>query len=319
MESTHQIHVAVVDESGALHSRVGDVDRAVFFRSAAKPLQAVPLVEDGVVDRFGLTGEELALCCASHNAEPKHVEAALSVLGKVGLSVEHLECGPHPPMSEGAASRLAESGRSPGREHNNCSGKHAGMLALAVHHGWATAGYVASGHPVQKRMLAEVSRWTGLPAATIGTGIDGCGVVTFAVSLKRMAWSFARFAAAANGPGAPRTIVGAMTQHPFFVAGTGRLCSAVMAVAGERVFLKTGAEGVYCAGVPSRGMGIALKVEDGARRGSEVAILRVLEALSVLDAPDLDVLGPFRTPMIRNTRNEVTGEIQADLTLEPHS
>jgi L-asparaginase II len=219
-------------------------------------------------------------------------------------------------MAAGEAERLVRSGEQPSAVHNNCSGKHAGMLALAHAHGWPAEGYHLPEHPVQQRMLAEVSRWTGLSPDTIGTGTDGCGVVCFAVPLDRMALSFARFAGAADRGEAPAVVVRAMTRHPAMVAGSGRLCTALMERAGERVFAKTGAEGVYCAAVRSAGIGVALKVLDGARRAADAALVRVLELLGVLDADDVESLGDFAAPLLRNTRGEIVGELNAHFGLE---
>jgi L-asparaginase II len=315
VESVHYVSVAVVDAEGALVAGVGDLEWPIFYRSAAKPLQALPLVEDRVMEKLGLTDEELALCCASHNAEPEHVRGAIAILAKAGVGPDALACGPHLPMRQQDAESLIAQGQRPTRIHNNCSGKHAGMLALAVANGWPTAGYHLPDHPVQQRMLREVSRWTGLGPERIDTAVDGCGIVCFAVPLGPMALSFARFARAADlGEGAAR-VVSAMVGHPHMVAGQGRLCTALMAQAGDRVFVKTGAEGVYCAGIRGSGIGVALKVMDGGKRASDLALLRVLELLGVLRPADLDALGEMATPPVRNTLGDLVGEVSAGFTL----
>jgi L-asparaginase II len=315
-ESVHRVHVAVVDAEGELLASVGDVRQATFYRSAAKPFQTLPLVEDGVADRLGLTGEELAICSASHNSEPRHLELARSILAKAGVGEDALECGPHLPFPARETAALLRSGEEPAPIHNNCSGKHAGMIALALAHGWPTAGYTRSDHPVQRRMLKEIARWSGVPEEDIGTGLDGCGVVCFAVPLARMAGSFARFARAAGEHAGVARIVRSMTDHPFCIAGTGRLCTELMRASGGRIFVKTGAEGVYGAGVPGAGIGIALKVEDGAKRASDAALVRVLEELKLLSVDELDALRSFRTPEVRNTLGDVTGSVEATFSLE---
>ena len=315
-ESVHLVHVAVVDEGGRMVARAGDPGRVAFYRSAAKPLQALPLVEDGVLERFGLDGEELALCCASHGGEPRHLAVARAILRKVGLDEEALACGPHLPLSIEQAGGLLSRGERPSRVHNNCSGKHAGMLALAAAHGWPPRGYQRADHPVQRRMLSEVSRWTGLAEDAIGTAVDGCGVVCFAVPLFAMALSFARFAGAAGRGEGAAAVVRAMTSHPFLVGGTGRLCTALMESTGERLFVKTGAEGVYCAGVPGLGLGLALKVADGTKRASDVALVRVLEEMGLLEADQLGALQAHRSPTVLNTRGEEVGRIVAGFRLE---
>jgi L-asparaginase II len=274
-------------------------------------------VEDRVVERFGFSDEEISLCCASHNAEPRHVELARAMLRKIGADEDALACGPHMPLGKKAAEQLTALQEQPTRIHNNCSGKHAGMLALARFHGWPLTGYHLMDHPVQQRMLQEVMRWSDLSADDIPTAIDGCGVVTFALPLQKMAEAFARFAATARrGEGAAR-VVHAMTRWPEYVAGEERLCTDLMRVARGRIFAKVGAEGVYCAGIPGAELGIALKVEDGATRASEPALLEVLRALGLLSDDEVAELERYAEPDIVNTRGERVGVIRAHINLEP--
>ncbi len=315
VESRHTVHVAVADSSGRLVATRGNVRSRTFYRSAAKPFQALPLVEDGVVDRFGISAEELAVCCASHEAEAVHVAATRSILRKAGLDETHLRCGPHAPFAEAEAHELVRRGEEPRPIHNNCSGKHAGMLALAVARGWDCEGYHREEHPVQQRMRSEVVRWAEVPDGEVGSAVDGCGVTCFSLPLSAMAASFARFAAAAARGESPSAVVAAMTGHPFMVGGTGRTCTEVMGRTGARAFVKLGAEGVYGGGLVERGLGFAIKVEDGARRAVDVALLVVLEQLDVLDRSDLEALDHRRRPAVRNTRGEVVGEIRASFDL----
>ena len=315
VESRHRVHVAVRDAAGAPVASLGRSDRPTFYRSAAKPMQALPLVEEGVADRIGLTEAELALCCASHEGEPEHVEGARSILARAGAAEELLRCGPHAPYSSAAARTLAERGERPARIHNNCSGKHAGMIALALGMGWDPLACHRAGHPVQERMLDEVVRWTGLERSSIPVGVDGCGVVCFAAPLDAMARSFAAFTAAADrGEGSAR-VVDSMTRHPFMVGGTGRTCTDVMRIAGDRVFVKLGAEGVYGGGLRGRGVGFAIKVEDGGRRAVEVALVHVLASLGVLDAAEVAALERHGNPPVKNTLGEVVGEVRAAFEL----
>jgi L-asparaginase II len=204
---------------------------------------------------------------------------------------------------------------TPGRIHNNCSGKHAGMLALARYHGWTTETYHRAEHPVQQRVLQTLCAWSGTEPARVGLAVDGCGLPTFALPLDRMALACARFAAAAVRDAPAATIVNSMIAHPAFVAGTGRLCTELMRAAGGRLFAKVGAEGYYCVGVPEQALGIALKVEDGARRAAEPALLAVLHMLSVLSTTELEAVRHFAQPIVTNTRGEVVGEVRARLTL----
>ena len=315
VESRHIVHVAVAHAQRGLVASAGDPRYLSFVRSAIKMFQALPLVEDDVVSRLPLTLEELALCTASHNAEPFHVTAAARILGKLGLTELALACGPHPPMHTASAFALRARGVRPGRIDNNCSGKHAGMLALAQHHGWPVEGYHELSHPVQQRVLATLSRWSGIDSGDITCGVDGCGLPTFALPLDAVARACATFAAAAEQSTPAATIVQAMTRHPEYVAGTGRLCTVLMRTASCRLFAKVGAEGYYCAGVPSLGLGVAIKAEDGAKRAAETALLAVLRTFDAVTDVELEAMREFSQPSILNTRGEVVGQVRACLSL----
>jgi L-asparaginase II len=317
VESVHCVSVAVADESGRLVASAGDPGFVTFVRSAIKAFQALPLVEGGGVDRFGLTREELAVTCASHNSEPFHVAAARSILLKAGVTENALACGPHPPMHAPSADALREAGVEPSRIHNNCSGKHAGLLALARLHGWPFDGYHLIEHPVQQRILATLAQWSGMRATDIGVAVDGCGLPTFAMPLREVAVACARLSAAARDASSPPgRVIGAMLAHPEFVAGTNRLCSDLMRASGGRVWAKVGAEGYYCAGAPREGLGIAIKVEDGTWRAVEPALISVLRQLDLLSDHDVGLLQRYAEPAVLNTRNEQVGAIRAAIGLE---
>lgn len=317
VESRHRVSVAVVDGDGVLRAHAGDPELLTFPRSSVKALQALPLVEDGAADAFGLNDTELAVACASHSGEEMHVAATRSLLGKAGLDAGALACGAVPPLSKPARRALQQRGEAPARVHNECSGKHAGMLALAAFHGWPTDGYERLEHPVQQRMLQEISRWTGVATDQIPTAVDGCAVTTFALPLSRIAFAFARFAAAARrAGGAEARLVGAMLRHPEYVAGTDRLCTILMQAAGGRVIVKVGAEGGYVAADLERGVGVALKAEDGAKRAGEPGILAVLEALGLLDGAARAAVGDFIQPSVTNTRGDAVGHVAVRLALQ---
>lgn len=317
LESRHHIHAAVVDSEGRVRAFVGEPELRTYFRSAAKPFQALPLVLDGAMDRLGITLEELALCCGSHSGESRHVEIATALLQKVGIEGEALACGPHPPFNAGARRDLAEAGLEPLRLHNNCSGKHAGMIALARAHGWDPDGYHRAEHPVQQRVLSEVCRWVGLPPEGMALGVDGCGVVCYGLPLRHMALAYARLGRAARrGDREPTYVVGAMINYPEMVAGEGRLCTELMKQTHGRAFAKLGAEGLYCVGVPGAELGLALKVEDGAARALAPAVLSVLRQLDLISEDDLGALYRFAFPDLTNSRGEVVGQIRANLTLQ---
>jgi L-asparaginase II len=315
VESRHRVHLVIAHAERGVVATCGDPGYVSFVRSAIKMFQALPLVEDEVVAALGLTAEELALCTASHNAEPMHVDAALRLLAKAGVEEDALACGPHPPMHPPAAAALEAAGRPPSRIHNNCSGKHAGMLALARHHRWAAEGYHQLAHPVQQRVLDTLSTWAGVPSKDIVIAVDGCGLPTFALPLEAVARACAGLAAAAATPSPAQTVVQAMTRHPEYVAGTGRLCTVLMRTSSTPLFAKVGAEGYYCAGVPSMRLGLALKIEDGARRGSEPALLAALRAVDAVTDVELETLREFSRPLVLNTRGEIVGEVRTRLGL----
>jgi L-asparaginase II len=317
VESSHRVHAAVVDAAGLVRASTGDPDRVTFIRSAAKPFQALPVIAEGAMDRFGITLEEIAVACGSHSGEARHIEAVTSILRRVGLDGEALACGPHAPFDAAARRELAEAGLEPGRLHNNCSGKHAGMLALARVNGWDPAGYHQPAHPVQGRVLAELERWLDLPTEAMAMGTDGCAAVTVGVPLRSMALGYARLAQAARtGEREPTYVVGSMTSYPEMVAGAGRLCTDLMMCAAGRLFAKVGAEGVYCVGVPGAELGIAVKIEDGAQRAVGPAILAVLRELDLISEDDLGTLLHHAYPEVLDSRGEVVGQVRARVRME---
>jgi L-asparaginase II len=301
--------VAVVDAGGRAVASAGDPALVTFWRSAAKPFQAMSLVADGGADAFGLGSEELALACASHSSEPGHLEVARRMLQRVGCAESDLACGPHMPLDPAVAARVVRDGTTLTPVWSNCSGKHAAMLGAARSHGWPVAGYERAGHPVQERILDEVARWTDVPRDRIATGVDGCTTVCFALPLTAMALAYARFGVSDDS--SARRLREAMTAHPWLVAGTGRLCTELMAAAPGSVIAKIGAEGVYSAALPAAGLGIALKVESGEMRAAGAALVGVLrQLLARFDEAALAALAPMARldpAAIRNTRDEVTG------------
>ncbi len=327
VEVWHDVHVAVVDASGRVVAGAGDPGLVTFWRSAAKPFQALPLVEDGAADHFALTSEELALACASHSSEPGQVARVRELLAKIGCSEGDLLCGPHPPLSERVARDYATRGLKLTAVYSNCSGKHAGMLALARHHGWPTASYTRLDHPVQQRCLDAVSRWTDVPRSAVTTAVDGCGVVCFGLPLKRMALAYVRLGAAEvdgasrsdppaalPAPGAARRVVAAMLRHPDLVAGDGRPCTELMRAHPGRLIAKVGAEGVYCALLLREGLAVALKVSDGHGTAAALALAAVLAELGLKPPPAALAARP-----IVNTRGETVGELRVQGPLERYA
>lgn len=311
VESVHLVSLAVTDLDGRLLADAGNPALVTFWRSGAKPFQAMPLVEDGGADRFGLGEEELALACASHSSEPKHLEVASRFLARIGQPESALACGPHPPISAAVAEMVARTGQVLTPRWSNCSGNHAGMLALALHHGWPAEGYARWGHPGQDRIAAVIARWSGLAPAEILHGVDGCTAVSFGLPLYSMATAYARFGASKEA--APTRLRHAMMNHPFLVAGTGRFCTESMSAMPGEIISKVGAEGVYSVALPNQGVGIALKVEDGDGHCAPVALYGVLRAVLPVLGVDIGPLAPLVTrgaePIV-NTRGEVTGVLR---------
>jgi len=313
VESIHRVHVAVVHAEDGLTASTGNPAHQSFVRSSIKMFQALPFVEAGGVERFQLTQQELALCTASHGGEDFHVAAARSILAKAKLTENALACGPHLPLHEPTAHAMTCAGEAPGRIHNNCSGKHSGMLAHCVQQQWVTNGYHRASHPMQQRVISTLTRWMRIESSDIDQGIDGCGLPTFSIALDAVALGCAKFAAAvADGEPAPAAIFNAMVAHPEYVAGTDRLDTALMRAANQRIVAKVGAEGYYCAIIPAQRIGIAMKVEDGSKRAAEPAILAVLKQIDAIGGAELDQLGRFAKPEILNTRNEVVGYLRTE-------
>ena len=287
VESRHCGTVAICDATGKLVAGIGNVARPVFPRSAVKALQVLPLVASGLADKLGFGAPEIALACASHSGEPAHVTTARGMLARVGRDEGCLACGAHWPIDQEAMRALARRGDTPHAGHNNCSGKHAGFVCLACAQGDDPAGYVSADHRVQQQVRDALVRMTDAPHEPHNRGIDGCSIPTYAIPIEALARAFARFGSGQGMPddyvAAARAIRDAVAQAPFMVAGTGRFDTRVMERFGDRVFMKTGAEGVYCATIPERGLGIALKCADGATRASEAIMAHILATLLARD------------------------------------
>jgi L-asparaginase II len=302
VESVHRGRLAVCDPEGVMLEAYGDPEAYVYLRSSAKPFQALPLVLSGTADAFGLTDEELAVACASHNAEKPHLAAVRAILEKAGLDESDLQSGPHPPMYGPAAAELARGGEEPRPIHGNCSGKHAGMLAVCAHEGYETLSYRDPGHPLQRRILGLIARVCGVQEDEVLVAGDNCGVPAFALPLRSFATGLARIATGEEMPdeirGAGLRIRDAMRAHPFMVAGTGRLDTELMER--TRLLVKGGAEAVLAVGNPES-WGMALKISDGSQRAVRPAALAALEHM------DVRVGDEYST--VRGLHGEEVGEI----------
>jgi len=324
VESVHAGTIAVVDTAGRLVAWAGDVETFAYFRSSAKPFQAIPVVESGAADAFGFTPAELALCCASHHAEPHHQREVAAMLAKVGLSETALRCGISLPGDEEEAGRIVAGlvPRSP--LQCDCSGKHTGMLATCMHLGYPIDNYLDPEHPVQRTIRGIIAEVCRVPVSGLRLATDGCSVPTFGTSIRAFATAFAVLAKPERVPedaggrhaAALNRLRHAMTSHPENVAGTGDLVTNLMAVAGGRIAAKTGAEGLICLALPERGLGIAIRIADGTYRAHEVAVPAVLEQLGAVDASVIAAVTARNSPEIRNHNGWHVGDLRAAFTLQ---
>lgn len=308
VESVHRGSVVIADAKGNIRFALGDLQTPVYPRSSLKPVQALPLVESGAADAFGVSGEEIALACASHSGEPMHTTRVAAWLARIGCVEDDLACGAHPSRYEPVAEDMIRRGEKPTRVHNNCSGKHAGFLTVARHWDIATQGYELHDHPVQRAVAKALAELTGIKSE-FPWGVDGCAAPNFAVPLDAQARAFAKFAApdslSPERAKACRRIVHAMTAHPELVSGTGRSCAILMRSTKGRAAVKIGAEGFYAGMVPGIGLGIVLKIDDGASRAAETAMAAILDRLGLLgnDKAGRDLLDA----PVTNTRGATVG------------
>ena len=314
VESFHRGAIAVVDAGGNARAAIGDIGRRVFPRSAVKALQALPLVESGAADRYGFGNIELALACASHSGEARHVETAARMLARAGRSEADLECGCHRPSWLAAADALVREGREPSPLHNNCSGKHSGFVCLSCHRGFDPKGYVAPDHPAMREITATLEAMTGVALGPDVRAVDGCSIPTYAIPIDKLALAFARFITgeglSAERAAAAHRLATACMAEPYMVAGSGRFCTDVMTALPGRVFVKTGAEGVFCAALPELGLGVALKCDDGESRASETVMAAVIDAFVPMSEGERERLAGRLSPAILSRRGATVGAIR---------
>ena len=326
-ESRHRGHVAAVEPDGNVVASLGAPNAVTFLRSSAKPLQALPLLLTGAAERFGFSDEEVALACASHNGEPIHTKIVASMLEKIGLGPEALRCGVHEPYGLEAAAVLRARNELPNVLHNNCSGKHAGMLATALQLGAPIENYESPENPVQIAIAKVVSQFTDIQVEDFAVAIDGCAAPIFGVSVRAMALAYARLVSPpSNFDKATRAacerIVRVMTKYPELIGGTSeRLDTEVMRATRGRVVSKVGADGVYTAGILPcerwpNGLGLALKIEDGDdKRARPTVVIESLRQLDILDDESLEALSRYAFFPVQNRRGDVVGEIRASFKL----
>ncbi len=310
IESQHYGHLVVVDAQGKIVFALGDPHFATYMRSAAKPFQAIPLFEDKIPEAFGLSDVEQAVMMSSHNGEDRHVKAVSSILKKIGRSPDDLQCGIHVPLGVKAAKLLNEHGENPAVLHNNCSGKHAAMLAACVRNGWPVENYLAPTHPHQQRIHETMAAWANLSTSQIARGVDGCSAPVFYLPIYNMALIYAKLASSQEI--VAQKIKKLFITHPEMIAGEDRFDTEIMVAAGGKVMAKTGAEGIECMGVlGEQPLGIAIKMIDGANRAIPPVLVNVLHKLGVIDKADLQKLEKWQRVRIQNHRGIEIGFIEA--------
>ncbi len=317
VESRHRGAFCVVDQDGNTVLAQGNVEEAIFPRSSIKAIQALVMMESGAADKYGFSDEEIALACASHNGEVTHVGVAQSMLNKMDLTKELLQCGSHWPMNEETGRELAMEGETPNTLHNNCSGKHSGFLAYLKHNKVNPTAYTDPSHPLQVAIRETMEDVCSIDLKDAPVGIDGCAIPTWALPLKNLALGFARYSNPekhfpTKRADAMRRITEAVFAAPYMVAGRDRYCSRTMTAFPKKVFVKVGAEGVFTAFVPEKGLGIAVKCDDGAFRGAEIILSAILEDLGVLTKDDFEKAGVgdlYETPL-KNRAGTVVGHVQ---------
>ncbi len=323
VECVHRGSVAVVDVHGRIVFHVGDPWLITYMRSACKPIQAMGLFLSGAAESFGLSDAEIAVTCGSHSGQMEHVEAVRDLLAKAQVPEQELNCGIHAPIDKPTRLALYQRGGDPSEVHCNCSGKHAGMLAICAQMGWGRSGYRFLEHPLQQWLLKQVGVVSDMATEAIHTAPDGCGVTVHGMPISHMAFAFARLA---SGTGlsedyrqAAARVVSAMHAHPLLVAGTGRMCTRLNGLPGGRFVAKSGADGVYCIGAVEAGLGIAVKSAEGNGRIAGMVGLEVLNQLGLLTEADQDTLADSLRPENRNLVNDIVGQFTPVFSLVPSS
>lgn len=318
IECSHSINVAVVNSKGDLIYSYGDPEKVIYARSSIKPIQAIQVLETKADEKFNITEREVSFMCSSHSGEPYHVECTRLILKKADINVDKLKCGIHIPGDSKIYKELIESKKSLTQEHNNCSGKHSGMLISAKNLNEDLDTYLEINHPVQQRILENISYVCNYNKEDIIIGVDGCGAPVHAMPLERFAYGFSRLADSkklGQKEEYANKITSSMMKYPEMVAGRDRFCTALMRVCGDRIFGKAGAQGVYLVGDKNNKLGIAVKVDDGSGQATACATIEVLRQLKLINEDELKDLEKFANPKLLNARKDIIGEMRPNFVL----
>lgn len=318
-ESVHSGHIAVVDASSKILYQYGNPNYVTFARSTAKLLQVIPLLESGAADYYKLTPAEIAVMCSSHNGEAEHVATVDAILAKLDLDATALLCGTHEPWHKVTREKMKCENIKPQPLHNNCSGKHANMLALAAYTGSPLTAYNSFDHPVQTRILQTICELAQVDIDDVQLGVDGCGVPVYGLNISNLALAFARFGSRdlvpASRADACQRILQALRAHPFMLGGSDRFDTELIRATKGRIIGKMGAEAIYAITVPEAQLGIVIKVADGSRRAVSPAVVEALRQLDLLTSKELEQLALFHKPLVTNRRGETVGTIEPILAL----
>lgn len=324
IESEHEAAIAVADSQGRLVAAAGDPDLFAYFRSSAKPFQAIPLVESGAADAFGFTASELAFCCSSHYGEAGQQQSVVTMLEKIGAEPGLLQCGAAPPLDGAELARVSLGLVDATPLQNCCSGKHAGMLATCLYLGYPTESYLSPEHPLQRQILEIVADAMQVDPAAVSLAVDGCSVPTFGARLTDFARAYAALAAPAQSPSARMRmhesavarLLGAMAAYPENIAGPGSIDTELMRLSNGSVVAKIGAEGLLCLAVPAHELGIAIRIHDGSYRGLNVLAVSVLEQLGLVEPTVLTAMRSELVQPVINANGWTVGEVRTNLVLE---
>lgn len=314
LESFHRGVICVVNAEGEIIFSEGDTNQVCYPRSAMKLLQVIPLLVNGGIEKFGFTLEEIAVMCGSHNAEPEHLRVVNSILQKTGMSKDALNCGPQYPTSKRDANALIKADQKPHHIHNNCSGKHAGMLATCVLMGWPTENYTDAQHPLQQTILDTCSMMYEYPKEKMITALDGCSAPIFSVPVYNQALGYKNLVSTVHLPEAVqqacKVIIEAVSNYPFMVAGTGRYCTDMMKITAPNIIGKTGAEGIFAMAFTGQKLGVCIKIDDGKMLPQYNVAQSLIEASGAFSAADLAPLHRYAEEDLRNFNKLITGTIE---------
>lgn len=315
VESVHRGSIVVADSQGNILYKAGDSRRVTFYRSSGKPLQAIAALETGIVEKYGLDLEEIAIMASSHSGKKRHIEVLENIMKKSGISSDEIKCGIHEPYDREAAKELYKEGQEPTNLHCNCSGKHLGAILSALTKGYGAEEYLDRHHPHQKEIVRIISEFSGVSSENIRIGTDGCSIPVYGLPLANMALSYAHLCDLGFCGGkyskSQNYLISAMTMYPEMIAGNGRLDTELMKAYGDRLISKTGAEGVYCAGLTRKAVGIAIKIDDGNIRALGPVIMELLLSMHVITKEEAEKLTQYWKPMVFNHKGEKVGEIKA--------